>query len=127
MAQDPSFPLTKPAGFHWDFFLLGITTGVSGILGIPAPNGLIPQAPMHTAALCVKRVDYDEDEIEKTHKEVIDRVVEQRASNFIQGLMTVGTMTGPLLLVLHQIPQCVLAGLFWVCFFFFFEGKIIFC
>ncbi|KAL2315647.1 HC03 family inorganic anion exchanger [Schizosaccharomyces pombe] len=114
MAQDPSFPLTKPAGFHWDFFLLGITTGVSGILGIPAPNGLIPQAPMHTAALCVKRVDYDEDEIEKTHKEVIDRVVEQRASNFIQGLMTVGTMTGPLLLVLHQIPQCVLAGLFWV-------------
>ncbi|WBW73946.1 plasma membrane borate efflux transmembrane transporter Bor1 [Schizosaccharomyces osmophilus] len=115
MAQDPSFPLKKPSGFHWDFFLLGITTGVSGILGIPAPNGLIPQAPMHTATLCVTKIEKDDEEKQAWKiKVVIERVIEQRVSNFLQGLMTLGTMTGPLLVVLHQIPQCVLAGLFWV-------------
>ena len=34
-------------------FLLGITTFLSGLLGIPAPNGLIPQAPAHTKSLLV--------------------------------------------------------------------------
>jgi len=55
ISQGTEFPLKKPAGFHWDFFLLGITTGVAGLLGIPAPNGLIPQAPFHTTSLCVTR------------------------------------------------------------------------
>ena len=45
---------------------------------------------------------------------VIDHVVEQRVSNLAQGLLTLGTMTGPLLIVLHLIPQGVLAGLFFV-------------
>lgn len=35
-------------------------------------------------------------------------------SNLAQGLLTLGTMTGPLLVVLHLIPQGVLAGLFFV-------------
>lgn len=35
-------------------------------------------------------------------------------SNLTQGLLTLGTMTGPLLVVLHLIPQGVLAGLFFV-------------
>ncbi|KAH9969181.1 hypothetical protein BC827DRAFT_320055 [Russula dissimulans] len=41
IAQGSHFPLRKPAGFHYDFALLGL-------LGIPTPNGLIPQAPIHT-------------------------------------------------------------------------------
>lgn len=41
-------------------------------------------------------------------------MVEQRISNLAQGLLTLGTMTGPLLVVLHLIPQCVLAGLFFI-------------
>ncbi|KAI0683076.1 anion exchanging protein [Earliella scabrosa] len=53
MAQGSEFPLRKPPGFHYDFFLLGITTFIAGLLGIPAPNGLIPQAPIHTTALVV--------------------------------------------------------------------------
>jgi hypothetical protein len=53
IAQGSEFPLRKPSGFHWDFFLLGITTFIAGLLGIPAPNGLIPQAPLHTASLVV--------------------------------------------------------------------------
>jgi hypothetical protein len=42
-AQARQFPLRKPGGFHWDFFLLGCTTFVAGILGLPLPNGLVPQ------------------------------------------------------------------------------------
>jgi hypothetical protein len=42
-AQAKQFPLKKPGGFHWDFFLLGCTTFVAGILGLPMPNGLVPQ------------------------------------------------------------------------------------
>lgn len=44
----------------------------------------------------------------------MDHVVEQRVSNLAQGLLTLGTMTGPLLVVLHLIPQGVLVGLFFV-------------
>ncbi|KAF9895157.1 hypothetical protein FE257_000059 [Aspergillus nanangensis] len=115
IAQGSEFPLRKPAGFHWDMFLLGITTGVAGILGLPAPNGLIPQAPFHTASLCVTRhtADTTDDNKGKVVR-VIDHVVEQRLSNLAQGIMTLGTMTGPLLIVVHLIPQGVLAGLFFV-------------
>ncbi|GFN16021.1 anion exchange family protein [Aspergillus tubingensis] len=115
IAQGTEFPLRKPAGFHWDLWLLGITTFVAGLLGIPFPNGLIPQAPFHTAALCVTRDVADEDDTNKGKAiRVTDHVVEQRVSNFAQGLMTLGTMTGPLLIVLHLIPQAVLAGLFFI-------------
>ncbi|EUC29411.1 hypothetical protein COCCADRAFT_106586 [Bipolaris zeicola 26-R-13] len=121
IAQGTEFPLRKPAGFHWDLFLLGLTTGVAGLLGIPFPNGLIPQAPFHTTSLCVTRTlstgdqSDDDDEANKGHtRTVVDHVVEQRVSNLAQGLLTLGTMTGPLLIVLHLIPQAVLAGLFFV-------------
>ena len=116
IAQGTEFPLRKPAGFHWDIFLLGLTTGVAGLLGIPFPNGLIPQAPFHTTSLCVTRTVSDgDDEANKGHnRRVVDHVVEQRVSNLAQGLLTLGTMTGPLLIVLHLIPQAVLAGLFFV-------------
>ncbi|KAK3172432.1 hypothetical protein OEA41_005754 [Lepraria neglecta] len=117
IAQGTEFPLRKPAGFHWDIFLLGLTTGVAGLLGIPFPNGLIPQAPFHTNALCVTRQVTDESEsgAAKGHTaRVVDHVVEQRVSNLAQGLLTLGTMTGPLLVVLNLIPRGVLAGLFFV-------------
>ena len=119
IAQGNEFPLKKPAGFHWDLFLLGITTGVAGILGLPAPNGLIPQAPFHTASLCVTKTilsheEGDGGDNKGHHKVVVDHVVEQRVSNVAQGLLTLGTMTGPLLIVIHLIPRGVLAGLFLV-------------
>ncbi|KAK9477074.1 HCO3 transporter family-domain-containing protein [Lipomyces japonicus] len=127
ICQGKEFPLTKPASFHWDFFLLGISTGVSGILGIPAPNGLIPQAPFHTMSLCVikeekARHEFDGENGDVTatnnntsgYRSIIDKVIEQRVSNFAQGLMILGTMSRPLLVVLSLVPQAVLAGLFWV-------------
>lgn len=115
IAQGTEFPLRKPAGFHWDIWLLGLTTFVAGLLGLPFPNGLIPQAPFHTAALCVTRDVADENDTNKGKTvRLTDHVVEQRVSNFAQGLLTLGTMTGPLLIVLHLIPQGVMAGLFFI-------------
>jgi hypothetical protein len=65
IAQGSEFPLRKPPGFHWDFFLLGVTTFIAGLLGIPAPNGLIPQAPLHTASLVV--LGYEDDDVTATN------------------------------------------------------------
>lgn len=124
IAQDSKYKLKKPASFHWDFFLLGITTGLAGILGIPAPNGLIPQAPLHTESLCIPAdlaKDEEQDSTEEEEEKIINtpginyvRAVEQRFSNTFQGLMILGTMSGPLLVVLGLVPQAVLAGLFWI-------------
>jgi hypothetical protein len=117
IAQGSEFPLRKPAGFHWDLFLLGATTGVAGILGLPFPNGLIPQAPFHTESLCVTKAVKEEDENSEAkggYSFQATHVVEQRFSNLAQGLLTLGTMTGPLLTVLHLVPHGVLAGLFFV-------------
>lgn len=141
ICQGTEFPLKKPASFHWDFFLLGITTGLAGILGIPAPNGLIPQAPLHTMSLCVvkyKREGIDRNENINSNNESDTSsqscetneltlhhrllplkpynaaVVEQRVSNTVQGLLILGTMARPLLIVLGLVPQGVLCGLFWI-------------
>ncbi|CAR23867.1 Bor1p [Lachancea thermotolerans CBS 6340] len=103
MAQRYQYRLKKASTFHYDFALLGATTGVSGILGIPAPNGLIPQAPLHTESLLVR----------DKRGEVV-RCVEQRFTNTAQGLLTLATMSRPLLVCLGQIPQAVLSGLFFI-------------
>lgn len=103
MAQRHQYKLKKPSSFHYDFALLGLTTCISGVLGIPAPNGLIPQAPLHTETLLVR----------DSNQKVI-RCVEQRFTNTFQGLMILGTMTRPLLVCLGEIPQAVLSGLFFI-------------
>ena len=96
---------------------MGLTTGIAGLLGLPFPNGLIPQAPFHTSSLCVsyqKPVKSESADDKGLANVVVDHVVEQRLSNLAQGLLTLGTMSGPLLVVLHLIPQGVLAGLFFI-------------
>lgn len=121
MAQGSQFPLRKPPGFHYDFFLLGITTLIAGLLGLPAPNGLIPQAPIHTASLTVlgrPESDKRDEELRgekgypvKPSAEVPISIVEQRVSNLAQGTLCLVLLTGPFLHVLHLIPRGVLAGL----------------
>lgn len=139
IAQGTSFPLRKPPGFHWDFLLLGITTFIAGLLGVPAPNGLIPQvkccanrrtpdtdisnqAPIHTQSLVILgylKKDDEEKSPGETPAEIDpipsgkepDRVehaigvVEQRASNLVQGSLCLVLMTGPFLHVLNLIPR----------------------
>lgn len=118
-AQARNFPLKKPGGFHWDFFLLGCTSFIAGIIDIPLPNGLVPQAPVHTDSLTEYRTEVKisttDDGQEIRQAEVIaDRVVEQRVSHFLMGLAIIGTMTGPLLVVLNLIPRALFGGVFFV-------------
>lgn len=121
IAHARQFPLKKPGGFHWDFFLLGCTTFVAGILGLPMPNGLVPQAPVHTDSLTVYEtrlqvIPTATDELEDIRRPevVATYVVEQRVSHFLMGLALIGTMTGPLLTVLSTMPTAVFAGVFFV-------------
>jgi hypothetical protein len=120
-AQARQYPLKKPGGFHWDFFLLGCTTFVAGILGLPMPNGLVPQAPVHTDSLTEYRTDLKTVKTEEGDGAelrlpivVADRVVEQRASHFFMGLALFGTMSGPLLHVLGLMPRALFSGVFRV-------------
>ena len=55
----------------------------------------------------------DGEEIRK-QEVVAVAVVEQRLSHFFMGLGIIGTMTGPLLVVLHTIPRSLFAGVFLV-------------
>ncbi|OAQ99391.1 hypothetical protein LLEC1_05086 [Akanthomyces lecanii] len=120
-AQARRFPLKKPGGFHWDFFLLGCTTFVAAILGLPMPNGLVPQAPVHTDSLAVYKTDLkivstSEGEGTEIRRPLVTAVavVEQRISHLLMGLALIGTMTGPLLVVLHTMPSALFAGVFFV-------------
>ncbi|KAJ9616174.1 uncharacterized protein PV06_11453 [Exophiala oligosperma] len=119
-AQARIFPLKKPAGFHWDFFLLGCTCFIGGLLNIPLPNGLVPQAPVHTDSLTyykdepliIETKDQDEPIIIRKETEA-ERVAEQRVSHFLMGLALVGTMTGPLLTVISLMPRAIISGVFF--------------
>lgn len=100
-------------------------TLVAGLLGLPAPNGLIPQAPIHTQSLVIHgrtKKDDEETDMEKTAGPAHIRglpvdepiaVVEQRVSNFAQGILCLVLLTSPFLHLLGWIPRGVLAGLFW--------------
>ncbi|GAA5961225.1 hypothetical protein JCM3765_002876 [Sporobolomyces pararoseus] len=133
MAQSRGFPVKRPAGFHWDFFLLGCTTFVSGILGLPAPNGLVPQAPVHTESLCVTKMvprstplsagGFFEGSVREAKekgekgegmKVVRTRLVEQRVSHFAMGLLIMGCMSRPLLVVFGLMSRAMFAGIFIV-------------
>lgn len=85
------------------------------------PNGLVPQAPVHTDSLTVYRTDLkvvstSEGEGTEIRRPVViaEAVVEQRISHLLMGLALVGTMTGPLLVVLQTMPSALFAGVFFV-------------
>ncbi|KAL2386152.1 hypothetical protein RJZ90_000775 [Blastomyces dermatitidis] len=120
-SQSRQFLLKNSGGFHWDFFLLGCTTFVAGILGLSMPNGLVPQAPLHTDSLTIYETDMvkistSEGEGAEVRRPIVKAtaVVEQRVSHFFTGLALIGTMTGPLLVVLHSMPAAAFAGVFFV-------------
>ena len=127
-AQARAFPLKKPAGFHWDFFLLGWTCLVAGFLGVPLPNGLVPQAPVHTDSLTnyvdeVREIKTEEGAILIRKETRAESVVEQRVSHFLMALAIIGTMTRPLLVVLHTVPRAIFSGVFFVVGWGSIEGK----
>jgi hypothetical protein len=107
----------KPGGFAWDIVLLGTTTAICGILGIPPANGLLPQAPLHSESLLhtvkVEAVNVltenGEERIEIRERQ---EVFEQRWSSFLQSAGILLFLSPPFQHVLGLTPTSVLAGLF---------------
>lgn len=108
MAQAAEFKLRKPPAFHLDFFVLGICLFITGLLGIPPTNGLIPQAPLHTKSLVV--IKYLNVEEERTP--VVMGTLEQRWSNFMQAALAGLMCFQPFLGLLGLVPISALSGLF---------------
>ena len=74
---------------------------------------------MHTESLTeykseLKVIRTDAEEELREQQSVASAVVEQRLSHLFMGLAILGTMTGPLLVVLHTIPRSLFAGVFLV-------------
>ncbi|KAI9710843.1 MAG: hypothetical protein M1828_002015 [Chrysothrix sp. TS-e1954] len=106
----------KPGGFAWDIVLLGTTTALSGILGIPPANGLLPQAPLHSESLLhdvSEEIDVQSDGSGgRTETKVVSRVYEQRWSAFLHAGGVLCFVSPPFMHVLGLTPTSVLAGLF---------------
>lgn len=106
----------KPGGFAWDIVLLGLTTALCGILGIPPANGLLPQAPLHSESLMHDEVEermvINGDGTERLEPRVVSRVYEQRWSAFLQAGGILIFISPPFMHVLGLTPTSVLAGLF---------------
>ena len=107
----------KPSGFAWDIVLLGTTTAICGILGIPPANGLLPQAPLHSESLLhiVKReVITTNEETAECKIDLVENqeVYEQRWSPFLQSAGILLFLSPPFQHVLGLTPTSVLAGLF---------------
>lgn len=105
----------KPGGFAWDIALLGTTTALCGILGIPPANGLLPQAPLHSESLMhteKETLAITVDGEEKTEVKETRRVYEQRWSSFLHAGGILVFVSPPFMHVLGLTPTSVLAGLF---------------
>lgn len=105
----------KPSGFAWDIVLLGTTTIICGMLGIPPANGLLPQAPLHSESLLHLEqedsvADVDGKKIAKSQDS--EQVYEQRWSHFLHAGAILVFVSPPLQHVLGLTPTSVLAGLF---------------
>ncbi|TDZ60663.1 putative transporter [Colletotrichum trifolii] len=110
------YGVQKPGGYAWDIVLLGTTTIMCGILGIPPANGLLPQAPLHSESLIHTVVEDppapDYEPGEDPPAKPVTRVYEQRYSPFIQAAGILIFVTPPFQHVLGFTPTSVLAGLF---------------
>ncbi|KAL4877519.1 HCO3 transporter family protein [Aspergillus karnatakaensis] len=105
----------KPGGFAWDIVLLGTTTALCGILGIPPANGLLPQAPLHSESLMHSEKEQRTivvDGEEKIEIYEVKRVYEQRWSAFLHAGTILCFVSPPFMKVLGLTPTSVLAGLF---------------
>ncbi|PWW79028.1 hypothetical protein C7212DRAFT_350247 [Tuber magnatum] len=101
------YNIRKPGGYAWDVALLGTTTALCGVLGIPPANGLLPQAPLHSESLLHSEEVEVNDEIK-----TIRTVYEQRWSHLLHAIGIMLFVSPPFMHVLGLTPTSVLAGLF---------------
>ncbi|CAK7565903.1 MAG: hypothetical protein SEPTF4163_003833 [Sporothrix epigloea] len=124
------YGVRKPGGFAWDIGLLGTTTAICGVLGLPPANGLLPQAPLHSESLRHTVPEEDNASVRFTpggkspqvesdsqsgtvlERQLFVRVYEQRYSAFLQAALILAFISPPLQHLLGLTPTSVLAGLF---------------
>ena len=109
------YGIKKPRGFAWDIVLLGTTTAICGVLGLPPANGLLPQAPLHSESLLHTQkktlsVKSEQGEIAETTDS--SSVYEQRWSSFLHAGAILVFISPPFQRILGLTPTSVLAGLF---------------
>ncbi|OGE56727.1 hypothetical protein PENARI_c002G12043 [Penicillium arizonense] len=105
----------KPGGFAWDVILLGTTTALCGMLGIPPSNGLLPQAPLHSESLMHEETETESVIVEgeeKIETRQVRRVYEQRWSALLHSGAILLFVSPPFMKLLGLTPTSVLAGLF---------------
>jgi len=95
--------LRSPEAFNLDFLLLGLTVLITGLLGMPASSGLIPQNPMHTRSLRMSGGA-------AADSEGPPRFAEQRFSGLLHSVLLFGLTF--LMPVVGLIPAGVLWGAF---------------
>jgi hypothetical protein len=121
IAQDKEMQLQKGTAFHLDLLVLGIGVFLTGMLGLPPTNGLIPQAPLHVKSLVEKQRVYKDGM--PTESFTIVGVHEQRFTNLFQSVLCAIVAVPPFSIALRQIPQSVLYGLFLYLGISSFEGN----
>ena len=111
------YGVQKPGGYAWDVALLGLTTALCGILGVPPANGLLPQAPLHSESLM--HIVYEEIETDEApisddgpNSKPVSRVYEQRFSHLLQAGLILAFVSPPFQWLLGMTPISVLSGLF---------------
>ncbi|ONK80996.1 uncharacterized protein A4U43_C01F24100 [Asparagus officinalis] len=77
LAQQKEFNLRNPSAYHHDILILGFVVLISGLLGIPPSNGVLPQSPMHTKSLAVLKGQL----IRKKMVESAKESIQKKASN----------------------------------------------
>ncbi|GKY96282.1 hypothetical protein MPSEU_000587700 [Mayamaea pseudoterrestris] len=106
LSQTADFNLAKPPAYNWDFLVLGITFFPCAILGLPPASGLLPQAPLHTRALCTREYYVDEFGIKR---ERVTHCEEQRWSALAQACLMFVALVA--FRVVSWIPRGALFGL----------------
>ncbi|KAI9779940.1 MAG: hypothetical protein M1839_007096 [Geoglossum umbratile] len=110
------YGIQKPGGYAWDIVLLGTTTALCGMLGIPPANGLLPQAPLHSESLMHTAKEevaiVSGDGVAQVEIKEVKRVYEQRWSAFLHAGGILLFVSPPFMHVLGLTPTSVLAGLF---------------
>ncbi len=108
LTQSVKFKLSKPTSYDYDFFLLGISVFICGILGIIPNYGLLPQAPLHVRSLAT--ISMEEQGVFSA--ENVQDVIETRWSALLQSVLMFVLLAKPLLYLISLIPLGVIAGVF---------------
>jgi hypothetical protein len=106
LSQTANFNLVKPPVYNWDFLVLGLTFIPCAILGLPPASGLLPQAPLHTRALCTREYYVDEAGVKR---ERITHCEEQRWSALAQACLMFLALSA--FRIIAMIPRGALFGL----------------